>query len=230
MDCYYCDKIKSVDTDYKGSNAEYDLGSAAPRCPMHWRYVCGKCQEPAHFMSTAYDADIGRFFCSRCATDQEEIEDPFWAWTYYFKYRSPWSGKWEPALDRAEYEGTHPLREASKESEAKGVISQEPYLACSVRPSLRRLPKGLRRSQNRPSRLSPYKLMDEKTGRVSHPPTPSASLRASSQGFAGGSPQSPAKWGWAPLRLCSGQALWQPPAEALFQRNEQRYVRTADRT
>ena len=128
MDCYYCDKIKSVDTDYKGSNAEYDLGSAAPRCPMHWRYVCGKCQEPAHFMSTGYDPQVGRFFCSRCATDQEEVEDPFWSWSYYFRYRSPWSGQWEPALDRMEYEGTHPLRGTSVGPDAEVLISQETYL------------------------------------------------------------------------------------------------------
>ena len=30
MNCYYCDKIKARQPEYKGMNAEYDLGSCDP--------------------------------------------------------------------------------------------------------------------------------------------------------------------------------------------------------
>ena len=129
MNCYYCDKIKASDSYYQGSDASYDLGSAAPRCTLHWRYVCGKCGEPSHFMSTAYDPEALKFFCSGCATGKEEVADPFWTWKYYFKYRSPWSGQWCPALDRLEYEGAHPLRRADAKTAEHAAISQQEYLS-----------------------------------------------------------------------------------------------------
>ena len=53
MNCYYCDKISAVDTGYYSAPAHYDLGSAAPRCMRHWRYICGMCGEADHFMRMA---------------------------------------------------------------------------------------------------------------------------------------------------------------------------------
>ena len=128
MSCYYCDKIKTSDPDHEEFAASHDLGSQAPRCALHWRYVCGKCGEPSHFMSTAYDPEAGKLFCSKCAIGQEEVAEPFWAWKYYFRYRSPWSCEWVPALDRMEFDGTHPLLLNDTGAEAQAAISQEPYL------------------------------------------------------------------------------------------------------
>ncbi|MBI4305102.1 MAG: class I SAM-dependent methyltransferase [Chloroflexi bacterium] len=110
MNCYYCDRILASDAGYATSPAAFDLGSEAPRCPRHWRYVCGKCGNPAHFMATAYCPDSGRLFCSLCSREVREVTGEFWAWRYYFMYESPWTGKPCPGLDRLEVEGRHPAQ------------------------------------------------------------------------------------------------------------------------
>ena len=128
LNCYYCDKIVASDPGYKASEAAHDLGSAAPRCPRHWRYVCESCGEPAHFMATGYDAKADKLFCSNCATARDEVADGFWGWKYFFAYRSPWSDLWSPALDRLEYEGSHPLQTADARESAERGISKETHL------------------------------------------------------------------------------------------------------
>ena len=128
LNCYYCDKIVTSDPGYEGSEAAHDLGSAAPRCPRHWRYVCDSCGEPAHFMATGYDTDAEKLFCSKCATAREEVADGFWGWKYFFAYRSPWSDLWSPALDRLEYEGAHPLQTVDARESAERGISKETHL------------------------------------------------------------------------------------------------------
>ena len=129
MNCYYCDKIKASDADYVSSGARYNTGSEAPRCALHWRYVWGKCGDPSHFMSAGYDPEARDFFCSSCATAVKEVADAVWAWKYYFRYSSPWSGQWSTALDRLEFEGTHPLKQAATKLAVQAAISQEEYLA-----------------------------------------------------------------------------------------------------
>jgi len=128
MNCYYCDLIKANDPSYEPTPAAHDPGSAAPRCPKHWRYVCERCGNPAHFMSVSYCPEQGRLFCSECAGESEEVVGPFWGREYYFRYRSPWSGDWVPALDRLEYEGRHPLQNPETEQAAGQAISEEAYL------------------------------------------------------------------------------------------------------
>ena len=123
MDCYYCDKIRVTDPGYAVLPASRDLGSAAPRCARHWRYRCGKCAANFHFMSMAYCRDAGNFFCFNCATATDEIASLFWAWKYYFNYRSPWSGQWMPSLDRMEFEGLHPLDSNDTLRKAQAAIS-----------------------------------------------------------------------------------------------------------
>ena len=102
MSCFYCDKIKATDPSYSTAPARFDLGSQAPRCPKHWRYLCSRCGSAHHFMSIAYCPTARRFFCSGCATSVEQQPGAFWDWQYYFNLRSPWSDEWVPALDRAE--------------------------------------------------------------------------------------------------------------------------------
>ena len=128
MNCYYCDKIVAADESYTPAAATRDLGSEAPRCDRHWRYVCGKCSQPAHFMATAFCQSAQTFFCRSCATDWEEIGGSFWAWSGYFRYGSPWTGEWEPALDRLEFEGKHPALIESGAATAAAAVSSETYL------------------------------------------------------------------------------------------------------
>jgi hypothetical protein len=116
VNCCYCDKIKLSDPACVGASAVYDLGSAAPRCARHWRYHCGLCGTPAHFMAVSFCPEAEEFFCSNCASEQSEVESAFWAWKYCFRYRSPWPGFWVAALDRLELEqerrplGRRPLK------------------------------------------------------------------------------------------------------------------------
>ncbi|MCI0441048.1 MAG: methyltransferase domain-containing protein [Chloroflexi bacterium] len=126
MNCYYCDKIVSTNPGYAASPASHDLGSGAPRCSMHWRYVCGSCGKPAHFMASGYCQETGQFFCANCSSARGEVIEKFWAWSYYFSYRSPWTGAESPSLDRLEYEGRHPLQVPG--STARASVSQEEYL------------------------------------------------------------------------------------------------------
>lgn len=128
MNCYYCDRIALHDASYERTPAMFDLGSAAPRCGRHWRYLCGQCNRPAHFMAAAYDPVAGRFYCSACATASEEVREPFWAWGYYFRYRSPFTNNWHPSLDRLEFEGCHPLQRYQG-PDLHPSVSREPWLA-----------------------------------------------------------------------------------------------------
>jgi 2-polyprenyl-3-methyl-5-hydroxy-6-metoxy-1,4-benzoquinol methylase len=128
MNCYYCDKIRGSDPGYVGAPAGFDLGSGAPRCARHWRYVCGACGRPAHFMALSFCPEAEAFFCSGCATEKSEVESSFWAWKYYFRYRSPWSGRWAAALDRLEYEGRHPLQVEATRARAQAALSGEEFL------------------------------------------------------------------------------------------------------
>jgi 2-polyprenyl-3-methyl-5-hydroxy-6-metoxy-1,4-benzoquinol methylase len=128
VNCYYCDKIKLCDPEYLDAPAVYDLGSAAPRCARHWRYQCGMCGIPSHFMAVSFCPEADEFFCSNCASERSEVESAFWAWKYYFRYRSPWSGLWVAALDRLEYEDKHPLQRKDVRAKAQAAISSEDYL------------------------------------------------------------------------------------------------------
>ncbi|NQE70726.1 Ubiquinone biosynthesis O-methyltransferase [Nocardia gamkensis] len=110
--CYYCTLFAGATGDGVIHAAEFDLGSSAPRCAAHWRVVCGCCDHPAHFMAAAFCTVDQRYFCAECAQEVEMVSESFFGWEYYYRYRSPWSGRWEPALDRAMFEGRHPYQAA----------------------------------------------------------------------------------------------------------------------
>jgi hypothetical protein len=128
MNCYYCDKFHAVDDSFNVAFATRDLGSDAPRCDRHWRYICAKCGNASHFIGTAFCSDTRQFFCSNCATESEEIDEPTCRYVGYSRYQSPWSGNWEPALDRLEFEGSHPLDDDSLKIAAQSAISDEQML------------------------------------------------------------------------------------------------------
>ena len=127
MDCFYCDLIISSDPDYVAIPAAYDLGSPGPRCAVHWRYVCGQCQRPSHFMAMSYCTTQRAYYCSRCASATQRVDQPFYVWGYYFKYRSPWTGGWNPSLDRLEFEGRHPRQTAHDADEPDSAVSPEAF-------------------------------------------------------------------------------------------------------
>ena len=79
-------------------------------------------------MSSAFCAEAEKFFCSACATATERVAGDFWAWSYHFSYRSPWSGREAPSLDRMEFEGNHPLQDVGRVAQAQATVSEEAYL------------------------------------------------------------------------------------------------------
>lgn len=57
-----------------------------------------------------------------------EIDEQTWGYVGYSRYQSPWSGNWEPALDRLEFEGNHPLDDVALKAAAESAISAEAML------------------------------------------------------------------------------------------------------
>ena len=78
MNCYYCDQILGADPGYPPRPAEFDLGSEAPRCAWHWRYVCDHCGEPGPLWRASTCPTSGRLLCRE--TGAVEFHDgAFWA-------------------------------------------------------------------------------------------------------------------------------------------------------
>ncbi|MGW2572539.1 class I SAM-dependent methyltransferase [Streptomyces sp. NPDC001537] len=137
--CVYCRAIAETRFDYPVRPAAVDLGSPAPRCRLHWRYICAACRLPHHFMATAYCPDTKHFYCRDCAAGVESVDEPFWSWSYYFRYRSPWTGTSHPSLDRSEFEGGHPLTQhAPTDHTQPGALSDETHLPRSDQDQQRR--------------------------------------------------------------------------------------------
>jgi SAM-dependent methyltransferase len=128
LNCYYCDLIAAADSGYAPRPAEFDLGSEAPRCAWHWRYVCDHCGEPGHFMGRFYCPTSRRLLC-REAGAVEFQEGPFWAWQYWWTLTCPDCGERHPSMDRAEFEGGHPWQQQPAAAEARRWLSSEPYLS-----------------------------------------------------------------------------------------------------
>ncbi|MGW5377268.1 class I SAM-dependent methyltransferase [Nocardia sp. NPDC003999] len=127
-DCYYCALYARRSEDIPIHPAEFDLGSPAPRCAAHWRMICECCGLSAHFMATAFCAVREQYFCANCAEAVETVSDSFLGWEYYFRYRSPWSGSWELALDRAIFEGCHPHQGAVRAGKPFPGVSPERHV------------------------------------------------------------------------------------------------------
>jgi SAM-dependent methyltransferase len=99
-------------------------------------------------MAIAYCPREGKFYCSECAGGAEEVAGAFWAWSYWFRYRSPWTEEWQPGLDRLEFEGRHPAQrvwkgraEGSEGSEGSGGAEAKIRAAISSEPNLMRYPE-----------------------------------------------------------------------------------------
>jgi ubiquinone/menaquinone biosynthesis C-methylase UbiE len=130
-DCYYCTRFSRIIDGDAIHRAEFDLGSPAPRCAGHWRVVCGCCGSPAHFMATASCAESKQYFCADCAEAVETVSEAFLGWEYYFRYKSPWTGRWEISLDRAMFEGSHPHQDAVRAGQSFPGVSSERYIERS---------------------------------------------------------------------------------------------------
>jgi SAM-dependent methyltransferase len=118
MHCYYCDLIHAATPGYVPREAEFDMGSEAPRCAWHWRFVCDCCGTPGHWMTRFFCPREGRLLC-REAGRCEVVLGEFHAWQYAWTLECPDCGEQHPSLDRAEAAGAHrwqllPEAEASR--------------------------------------------------------------------------------------------------------------------
>lgn len=107
MNCYYCDRTRAALPEYGAREAEFDLGSEAPRCPLHWRYVCDHCGEPGHFSSRFHCPQAGELLCGEAGAVTFRT-GAFWSWLDWWTIACPRCGGEHPSLERAEFEGIHP--------------------------------------------------------------------------------------------------------------------------
>ena len=103
MNCYYCDQIHASSNNYAPHDAEFDLGSHAPRCQWHWRLICDCCGEAGHFMTRFYCPRSGRLLCQSVGA-VSYAAGPFWAWQEAWWINCPDCNALHPSLDRAEFE------------------------------------------------------------------------------------------------------------------------------
>ncbi len=120
MKCWYCSLIKNHNPNYLDLPADFDLGSEAPRCSRHWRFLCDHCGKPFHFQDLAFCPKEKVPFCKKCALSTVRKNCEFWGWKYYWDYQCPYCGLWHPGIDYAEY--------SDKTEIPSSFLSKETYL------------------------------------------------------------------------------------------------------
>ena len=127
MNCYYCDRIGSADAAYPRNVAAYDLGSEAPRCALHWRFHCDHCGQPGHFAERFFCPTSGRMLCRGSGAVSLQT-GAFWSFIDWWSITCPDCGEAHAALDRAEFQGTHPWHVTEAAKVERRWLSDEPYL------------------------------------------------------------------------------------------------------
>jgi 2-polyprenyl-3-methyl-5-hydroxy-6-metoxy-1,4-benzoquinol methylase len=107
--CFYCSEYAKVAKDYPKNFASNDEGSFTPRCHLHWKFECSKCGNITHFNGMTWCSDCKTFTCINCA-EEKMVREEFLVYDYYYNIPCHKCGKHNPALDFAEYDGTHPYQ------------------------------------------------------------------------------------------------------------------------
>ncbi|NHJ47351.1 MAG: methyltransferase domain-containing protein [Asgard group archaeon] len=107
--CYYCTEYVKITKDYPSNFAIKDEESFTPRCYLHWQYMCSKCKKVKHFNGISWCSNCKEFTCVNCA-EERLIRKEFFIYDYYYSIPCSKCGKYNPALDFAEYDGTHPFQ------------------------------------------------------------------------------------------------------------------------
>lgn len=107
--CFYCFEYNKVATDYPINNANYEREDFTPRCLLHWEYECDQCGKMTHFNGIAWCTECKEFTCLRCV-DEKMVRKEFLVYDYYYKIPCHKCKTYNPALDFAEYNGTHPYQ------------------------------------------------------------------------------------------------------------------------
>ena len=107
--CFYCNEYAKVAKEYPVNHATNDVHTFTPRCHLHWKYECEKCGKIRHFNGIAWCSDCQTFTCVTCA-DEKLVRKEFLVYDYYYNIPCQKCGKYNPALDYAEYSGVHPIQ------------------------------------------------------------------------------------------------------------------------
>lgn len=107
--CFYCSEYAKVAKDYSVNFASKDENSFTPRCFLHWKYECSKCKKMKHFNGTAWCTDCKEFTCISCA-EEKMVKKEFLVYDYFYSIPCHKCKKYNPALDFAEYDGSHPFQ------------------------------------------------------------------------------------------------------------------------
>jgi ubiquinone/menaquinone biosynthesis C-methylase UbiE len=107
--CFYCVEYKKVAKDYPLNYAFANHEEITPRCYLHWQYECSNCKKMTHFNGIAWCSDCKEFTCLNCA-DEHMVKKKFLVYDYYYTIDCKKCNKPNPALDYAEFEGSHPFQ------------------------------------------------------------------------------------------------------------------------
>ncbi len=119
--CFYCFEYNKIATDYPINNASYDREDFTPRCHLHWEYNCGKCERDVHFNGIAWCSSCKEFTCRNCVREKM-VREEFLFYDYYYNIPCHKCGKLNPALDYAEYNGSHPYQIGDLKPEEEIVV------------------------------------------------------------------------------------------------------------
>ena len=107
--CFYCSEYAKLVKDYPVNSASNDENSFTPRCFAHWKFECSKCRKMTHFNGIAWCSKCKEFTCLKCA-EEKMVRKEFLLYDYYYTIPCHKCGSYIPALDFAEYNGTHPFQ------------------------------------------------------------------------------------------------------------------------
>lgn len=130
--CFYCSEYLKIAQDYPVNFASKDVTSFTPRCFLHWEYKCSKCGELTHFNGISWCSSCKEFTCLRCVEEKMEKEK-FLIYDYYYKIPCQKCGEYNPALDFAEYEGSHPYQIGDLKPE-EDIVMWMPIYKNQIKP------------------------------------------------------------------------------------------------
>ncbi len=130
--CFYCKEYYKVTQDYPVNTATHDVGSFTPRCFLHWQYECSKCGIMTHFNGVAWCSACKEFTCVNCV-EERMVRKEFLVYDYYYEIPCHICGEYNPALDYAEYNGTHPFQ-IGEQTPKEDVIVWMPIYRDEIQP------------------------------------------------------------------------------------------------
>jgi SAM-dependent methyltransferase len=119
--CFYCKEYYQVTKNYPLNEAIHDVDTFTPRCHLHWNYECDNCKRIKHFNGISWCSNCKEFTCISCVSERM-VRKEFLVYDYYYNIPCSKCGTLNPALDYAEYIGTHPYQIGDLKPEEDVVV------------------------------------------------------------------------------------------------------------